>query len=1005
MLSSPANRTQTILTDLANGRLAVTKDSGASWVVVKLQFAPHRLLLHPVFKDLVLGYDLRRLKLYVSEDFGSTWCLLRERVTERFFWAVQGVDKEPRTVHMELQDPVGPVTYFACIAPACDPVPTDKSLGNIDFYSLIVEREYIFVQKSTDDITFLYVSYNRGPFQKAFFPTNLQALDFNVVDTTDQQVFIAIDFEGNIANLYLSDITGQYYVTSVENVVGLRYPGKFDVDLVKVKGLKGIYLVNKFETPVANDMAVMSQRTYITYNKGGHWRLLDVPPEAKHLCHEPDNCHLHLHIGLTNAFLAIPLVETIAEAPGLILAHGTTGTFLDLTTSHVFISRDAGLTWIPAPFVGNYFLTILDQGGAISAILADRVPTNTVHYSCTEGATWSTHNFTEEDIIIEGVVNEPGSTTLISSVFGHADPNAGWSLFKLDYSSVLTWQCGDEDFEMWSPAPVAQNDASTGCIMGEHLVYERRKMMAECYYGADYYRPKSQQNCTCGPEDFECDFGYKLAPDGTSCVPSDWFNPDFLPAPVCTDGRYNKSSGYRRVTSSSCERGDVTLYLPVLTPCPLLPPRGLKISSPRTCVQLGTNVTFHLTQESGSEKETVYTWNFGDGTDPVTYTGLQRAAMVTRSFNAKGRFNITVTAVNSKGSAEAVFTINAEIEIYSVLVEIPWGVRTGIPSYFNVTVLGTDNDTSFAQENTLHFVWEFKNKLTGSIRQLTWQNVIQQEFKQPGEYILTLNVYNSVSSVFYTQSVVVYEEITTVRIHFSDEIHYYDSESLNIRQALAEILCHNLAQILGIRRTRIIMSVPPMHPAVGDLTVLPPYPKEDTTYMVVKNLIDQAQHKYLSFPLFTRDDVVTIMDARILDLRTGSESPTAPPITAPPITITVPVNVTMVTMQQERHSLLAVYISIPVCCIMVAIAVSVKIYYKKKLKSQRKYYPIVRHRARVHHDSTCSCGEEDILGMEEPEDTIIPDSGYPGNEPTLMILNEPVTSQTPTNNRLSALRC
>jgi len=49
-----------------------------------------------------------------------------------------------------------------------------------------------------------------------------------------------------------------------------------------------------------------------------------------------------------------------------------------------------------------------------------------------------------------------------------------------------------------------------------------------------------------------------------------------------------------------------------------------------------------------------------------------------------------------------------------------------------------------------------------------------------------------------------------------------------------------------------------------------------------------------------------------------------------------------------------------------------------KLKSQKKYYPIVKHRSRIHHDSTCSCGEEDILGMEEPEDTIIPDNDYPG---------------------------
>jgi len=35
-------------------------------------------------------------------------------VTERFFWGIEGVDLDTRTVHMELQDPMGPVTYYAC---------------------------------------------------------------------------------------------------------------------------------------------------------------------------------------------------------------------------------------------------------------------------------------------------------------------------------------------------------------------------------------------------------------------------------------------------------------------------------------------------------------------------------------------------------------------------------------------------------------------------------------------------------------------------------------------------------------------------------------------------------------------------------------------------------------------------------------------------------------------------------------------------------------------------
>lgn len=46
------------------------------------------------------------------------------------------------------------------------------------------------------------------------------------------------------------------------------------------------------------------------------------------------------------------------------------------------------------------------------------------------------------------------------------------------------------------------------------------------------------------------------------------------------------------------------------------------------------------------------------------------------------------------------------------MVEIPWGVRTGMPSYFNVTVLGSDNITKhIGKENSLHFAWQFENKV------------------------------------------------------------------------------------------------------------------------------------------------------------------------------------------------------------------------------------------------------------------------------------------------------
>ncbi|XP_045189773.1 VPS10 domain-containing receptor SorCS1-like isoform X2 [Mercenaria mercenaria] len=1003
MYSSLADKSKIILSDLIQRQLYITEDTGQTWKHVKLNFSPYRILLHPSIANFILAYSLREMKLYVSKDFGATWKLMMERVTERFFWAVDGVDHNPNIVHMELQDPMGPVTYFACIAPNCDKAEYDKTLGTIDFYSLVVENEYIFVQKSTDDLTSFFVSYKRGPFKRAYFPSNLTPLDFNIVDTSDHQVFIAVDHEEDIANLYLSDVTGQFYVMSVENVVGLRYPGKFDVDLVKVKGLNGIYIINKFETSRV-DGGVFSQRTYITFNKGGMWKLLSAPEESKQNCMDTEKCNLHLHIGNTNQFFRIPMAVCTEEAPGLILAHGSVGEFLDMD-SHVFISRDAGFTWKAAPFKGNHFLNIMDQGSAISAVAAHGLPTNQVHFSCTEGASWVTHNITSSEMNVDGVVNEPGIKTLISSVFGHMNSSNGWVMVKMDFGSVLDRKCGFDDFELWQPsADLVENNVR--CIMGENVVYERRKQLSECYYGADYFRPKSAQICSCEREDFECDFGYDVGTDGTTCIKSAWFKEDQFPGPHCINGKYNHSKGYRKVAASKCNGGKESKYLPVETDCPLLAPRGITIYSEKKCIQRGVNVTFRLTQESGSADETVYTWTFGNESSPVTIKGLHNAASITTSFSTIGKYNITVLAVNSKGTAQAVLPIHVEEGLKGVLVEIPWGARTGMPSYFNVTVLGSDNITKLGKEQSLHFAWHFENKMTGDIRQLTWQNVIQQEFNEPGEYKLTLNVFNSVSSVFYTQSVEVYDDMTTVRLHFSEEINNYNSSSLNVRQALAEILCHNLAQILEIRRSRIIMSVPPTQPVVGDLTVLPPKRdiNETETYQVVEMLIDQAKQQYLAFPLFTSDDIVIITDAGILDLRTGAESSTIPP---PPATVTVmvPVHVNVTTVQ-EKHSLVAVYISVPVLISVIGLAVAIIFYYRKKLKSHKKYYPIVKHRSRIHHDSTCSCGEEDILGLEDPDDSIIPDSEYPDNQPTLMILNEPRSSRTERSpDRVGLVNC
>ena len=63
----------------------------------------------------------------------------------------------------------------------------------------------------------------------------------------------------------------------------------------------------------------------------------------------------------------------------------------------------------------------------------------------------------------------------------------------------------------------------------------------------------------------------------------------------------------------------------------------------------------------------------------------------------------------------------------------------------------------------------------------------------------------------------------------------------------------------------------------------------------------------------------------VFTVQTGDESPTVPPPVAT-VTVQIPVNVTTV---QEKHNLLAVYISVPVLIGVIIIAAVVILYYRK----------------------------------------------------------------------------
>ena len=73
--------------------------------------------------------------------------------------------------------------------------------------------------------------------------------------------------------------------------------------------------------------------------------------------------------------------------------------------------------------------------------------------------------------------------------------------------------CGDGDYKDWTPTHHLYG--SQNCLLGQHLVYERRLAHAYCYNGRDYDREISVNNCTCTIEDYEWSVYWRVVSKST----------------------------------------------------------------------------------------------------------------------------------------------------------------------------------------------------------------------------------------------------------------------------------------------------------------------------------------------------------------------------------------------------------------------------------------------------------------------------------------------------------
>ncbi|CAK7299892.1 VPS10 domain-containing receptor SorCS3 [Vulpes lagopus] len=397
--------------------ILISSDEGATYQKYRLTFYIQSLLFHPRQEDWVLAYSLDQ-KLYSSMDFGRRWQLMHERITpNRFYWSVAGLDKEADLVHMEVRTADGYAHYLTCRIQECaETTRSGPFARSIDISSLVVQDEYIFIQVTTGGRASYYVSYRREAFAQIKLPKYSLPKDMHIISTDENQVFAAVQEwnQNDTYNLYISDTRGIYFTLAMENIKSSRgLMGNIIIELYEVAGIRGIFLANK----KVDDQV----KTYITYNKGRDWRLLQAPDVD--LRGSPVHCllpfcSLHLHLQISENPYSSGRISSKETAPGLVVATGNIGPELSYTDIGVFISSDGGNTWRQI-FDEEYNVWFLDWGGALVAMKHTPLPVRHLWVSFDEGHSWDKYGFTSVPLFVDGALVEAGVETQIMTDYGY----------------------------------------------------------------------------------------------------------------------------------------------------------------------------------------------------------------------------------------------------------------------------------------------------------------------------------------------------------------------------------------------------------------------------------------------------------------------------------------------------------------------------------------------------------------------------------------------------------
>ncbi|KAF8248414.1 Oligoxyloglucan reducing end-specific cellobiohydrolase [Wilcoxina mikolae CBS 423.85] len=435
----------------------------------------------------------------------------------------------------------------------------------------VTMQEFIIVAGVKDDNSLkAFASVDGSSFADANFPHGFNVphqTAYTVLYSVTHSVFlhVTVNDRGGFeyGSLLKSNSNGTNYVLSLDAVNRNR---EGFVDFEKMQSLEGVAIANR----VVNwkDAAKGEKkklRTMITHNDGGHWKYINPPAidseGNRYQCGEDlEKCSLNLHHYTERGDPRHTFSSS--SAIGLMIAVGNVGDVLKgFADGDTFLTTDGGLQWKEIR-KGQYLWEYGDQGSIL--VIVDRTrATDKVHYTLDEGMSWQEYLFGEK-IKVTDISTVPADNSRRFLLWGYKE-GGGEKFYTvyLDFKGITNLQCvlnektdGDNekgDFFLWSPA----EEGNGHCLFGHETQYHRKIANHRCYIGRKLNRIyKTLKNCTCTAEDFECDFNFERASDGTCRLVTGLTPPDH--EAVCNDKNvieYFKSTGYRRLPATTCQGG------------------------------------------------------------------------------------------------------------------------------------------------------------------------------------------------------------------------------------------------------------------------------------------------------------------------------------------------------------------------------------------------------------------------------------------------------------------